>query len=287
MQGHKVLFLGRDNFVVYELRGSRPFTAVRNYYDPNYVKPNLRLKDVFQKFDFDSVTPATLAPLPVRDHDPRRLRQRPAGRPSAAAQDLGLRALEAGRTGGRAAHARRGRPTRCAARLLGARAGRPSGRRGTATVFAAPPVIGGALVAELHGRERLGLLAGAEPARRAMGDLDSVRRDPPAARHRPGARRDAARQPRLPGLRPVLRRGRARRRPRRPGPVHGQRRAPATGGPPAGHEVGGPPRRDRGQPGRARAGRSPARRERRVPLSRACGRYVDWYRRPAAALNRI
>ena len=38
-QGQKVLFLGRDNFVVYELRGSRPFTAVRNYYDPNYVKP--------------------------------------------------------------------------------------------------------------------------------------------------------------------------------------------------------------------------------------------------------
>ncbi len=37
---------------------------MRNYYDPNYVKPNLRLKDVFQKFDFDSVTPATLARFP-------------------------------------------------------------------------------------------------------------------------------------------------------------------------------------------------------------------------------
>ena len=51
-----MLFLGRDNFVAYELRGARPFTAVRNYYDPNYVKPDLRLKDVFRKFDFDSVT---------------------------------------------------------------------------------------------------------------------------------------------------------------------------------------------------------------------------------------
>jgi hypothetical protein len=60
VQGQKVLFLGRDNFVAYELRGSRPFTAVRNYYDPNYVKPDLRLKDVFRKFDFDSVTPAAL-----------------------------------------------------------------------------------------------------------------------------------------------------------------------------------------------------------------------------------
>jgi hypothetical protein len=64
VQGQKVLFLGRDNFVAYELRGSRPFTAVRNYYDPNYVKPDLRLKDVFRKFDFDSVTPATLDRFP-------------------------------------------------------------------------------------------------------------------------------------------------------------------------------------------------------------------------------
>ena len=48
VQGQKVLFLGRDNFVAYELRGSRPFTAVRNYYDPNYVKPDLRLRDVFR-----------------------------------------------------------------------------------------------------------------------------------------------------------------------------------------------------------------------------------------------
>ena len=64
VQGQKVLFLGRDNFVAYELRGSRPFTAVRNYYDPNYVKPNLRQRDVFRKFDFDSVTPATLNRFP-------------------------------------------------------------------------------------------------------------------------------------------------------------------------------------------------------------------------------
>ncbi len=60
VRGRDVLFLGRDNFVAYELRGSRPFTAVRNFYDPNYVRPNLRLDDVFSKFDFDSVTPATL-----------------------------------------------------------------------------------------------------------------------------------------------------------------------------------------------------------------------------------
>ncbi len=64
VQGRDVLFLGRDNFVAYELRGARAFTAVRNYYDPNYVKPDLRLRDVFQKFDFDSVGPRTLARFP-------------------------------------------------------------------------------------------------------------------------------------------------------------------------------------------------------------------------------
>jgi hypothetical protein len=64
VQGRKVLFLGRDNFVLYELRGSRPYTAVRNYYDPNYVKPNLRLHNVFRKFDFDSVVPPKLDRFP-------------------------------------------------------------------------------------------------------------------------------------------------------------------------------------------------------------------------------
>src|SRR5262249_50019343 len=64
VQGRNVLFLGRDNFVAYELRGARAFTAVRNFYDRNYVKPNLRLKDVFRKFDFDSVTPRTLVRFP-------------------------------------------------------------------------------------------------------------------------------------------------------------------------------------------------------------------------------
>ncbi len=64
VEGRRLLFLGRDNFVSYELRGARPFTAVRNYYDPNYVKPNLRLADVFRKFDFDSVREQDLRSFP-------------------------------------------------------------------------------------------------------------------------------------------------------------------------------------------------------------------------------
>jgi hypothetical protein len=62
--GEKLLFLGRDNFVVYELRGSKPFVAVRNFYDPYYAEPNTELADVFAKFDFDSVDAETLAEFP-------------------------------------------------------------------------------------------------------------------------------------------------------------------------------------------------------------------------------
>ena len=64
VQGQKVLFLGRDNFVLYELRGSKPFTHVQNFYDPYFVKPNFDLKDVGSKFDFDSVKATKLARFP-------------------------------------------------------------------------------------------------------------------------------------------------------------------------------------------------------------------------------
>jgi hypothetical protein len=64
VEGEKLLFLGRDNFILWELRGSRPFVAVRNYYNPLYVKPNTALADVFSKFDFDSVTGEDLARFP-------------------------------------------------------------------------------------------------------------------------------------------------------------------------------------------------------------------------------
>ncbi len=58
---HRVLFLGRDDFIQYELSPARPYVAVRNYYDNYYVRPNLNLADVFQKFDFDSLRPRDLA----------------------------------------------------------------------------------------------------------------------------------------------------------------------------------------------------------------------------------
>lgn len=64
VEGEKLLFLGRDNFIAYELRGSRPFTAVRNFYNPHYVEPNQELAGIFSKFDFDSVTGEDLARFP-------------------------------------------------------------------------------------------------------------------------------------------------------------------------------------------------------------------------------
>jgi hypothetical protein len=62
--GEKLLFLGRDNFIQYSLRGSKPFTHVRNFYDPYFVEPNFDLEQVGSKFDFDSVTAETLARFP-------------------------------------------------------------------------------------------------------------------------------------------------------------------------------------------------------------------------------
>ena len=64
VEGERVLFLGRDNFVLYHLRGSRPFTHVRNFYDPYFVEPNFALREVGSKFDFDAVEARKLDRFP-------------------------------------------------------------------------------------------------------------------------------------------------------------------------------------------------------------------------------
>jgi hypothetical protein len=143
VQGSDVLFLGRDNFISYELRGSRPFTAVRNYYDPNYVRPNLRLDDVFGKFDFDSVPPSTLDRFPfvITTRAAYASGPPPSFEPLRLTSDFALWRRE-GPVGQRHTLAEGDRPGKelnCSS---------PEGRRlsrggGTATVFAATPVIGG------------------------------------------------------------------------------------------------------------------------------------------------
>jgi hypothetical protein len=64
VEGEKLLFLGRDNFILHELRGSKPFTHVRNFYDPYFVEPNFELERAGSKFDFDAVAASTLARFP-------------------------------------------------------------------------------------------------------------------------------------------------------------------------------------------------------------------------------
>ena len=141
VQGQKVLFLGRDNFIAYELRGARPFTAVRNYYDPNYVKPDLRLKDVFRKFDFDSVKVATLdrftyvittrgayASGPPPTYEP--VRKTPDFALWKRTGPVGTRrVLDEGDNPGVELDCKHGK--------------RAASKRGDARVFARPPVIGG------------------------------------------------------------------------------------------------------------------------------------------------
>jgi hypothetical protein len=64
VEGEKLLFLGRDNFILHELRGSKPFTHVRNFYDPYFVEPDFELEEVGSKFDFDAVEAPKLARFP-------------------------------------------------------------------------------------------------------------------------------------------------------------------------------------------------------------------------------
>ena len=172
VEGEKVLFLGRDNFVLYELRGSKPYTHVRNFYDPFFVEPNFELAEVGSKFDFDSVTAETLARFPYVITT--RARYASGLRPGYArcrAHRL-LRALGEGASAARAPARRDRRPTRPARRLpreppdagLVVR-GRAGGRRGVRVVAA-------------DDRERRGGDARARPADRDLGPLAAATTPP-------------------------------------------------------------------------------------------------------------
>jgi hypothetical protein len=142
VQGRKVLFLGRDNFVLYELRGSRPYTAVRNYYDPNYVQPNLRLQDVFGKFDFDSMTPSKLDRFPfvITTRAAYASGPPPTFRPLRKTRDFVLW-KRAGPVGSRRTLGEGDHP----GAVLGCRGGGRAKRApGSAIVFTRQPVVGGA-----------------------------------------------------------------------------------------------------------------------------------------------
>lgn len=55
VDGQNVLFLGRDNFVSWELIGSEVYAPITNHYDVEEVHPLYRATDLNAKFDWDNV----------------------------------------------------------------------------------------------------------------------------------------------------------------------------------------------------------------------------------------
>ena len=277
VEGHKVLFLGRDNFIAYELRGSRPFTAVRNFYDPNYVNPDLRLHDVFQKFDFDSVRTASLGRFPfvITTRGAYASGPPPGFEPERETADFALWKRTA-RLGPRRALAEGASPgalLRCASQG----AVQASGR---ATVFASPPVAGGSWSPS-------STVKSGSPVSQSL--------TLPAGRWEISLQYDATRdvQVSAPGFAATLPANLDYRgsvpyypvgelRTKRRGAV---RFAVGVARPPlAGRLLGTSSEAHLGAIAASPAGAGgplPGEAERRLPLQGACGRYVDWYR-PAA-----
>jgi len=283
VQGRKLLFLGRDNFISYELRGARPFTAVRNYYDPNYVKPNLRLADVFRKFDFDSVTPAVLGDFPfvITTRAAYASGPPPGFDPVRKTADFVLW-RRTGAVGSRRTLAEGDRP----GALLDCARSKDEGiaaAGGIATVFATPPVVGGTWSPGATVED-------GSPVSQAL--------TLPSGRWEISIQYDATRPVKVssPALEATLPanldyRGSVPFYPvgeltvRRRGPV---RFTVAVGRPPlAGRLLGTESEAHLGaiaaSPAAASARPLPGAGERRVPVRDACGRYLDWYRPPAGA----
>src|SRR3954449_1594945 len=57
VDGHNVLFLGRDNFVSWELIGSEVYAPITNHYDVEETHSLYRATDLNAKFDWDNVPP--------------------------------------------------------------------------------------------------------------------------------------------------------------------------------------------------------------------------------------
>lgn len=58
--GGRVLFLGRDDFIAWELRGARVATPLQNYYNVGRVPARFDLGPGAEKLDFDAVAPGVL-----------------------------------------------------------------------------------------------------------------------------------------------------------------------------------------------------------------------------------
>jgi hypothetical protein len=75
VDGDDVLFLGRDNFISWELIGSEIYAPITNHYDTEEVPSLYRATPVNAKFDWDNVPIEVLDGLPIEDlpgYEPRR-----------------------------------------------------------------------------------------------------------------------------------------------------------------------------------------------------------------------
>jgi hypothetical protein len=70
--GQDVLFLGRDNFISWELLGSEVYTPILNHYDTEEIATNYRATPINAKFDWDNVpldVPDDIDSKTLRDFD--------------------------------------------------------------------------------------------------------------------------------------------------------------------------------------------------------------------------
>ena len=279
--GDDVLFLGRDNFVSWELLGSEVYTPIRNPYDTEPVWSLYRATPINAKFDWDNVPPKLSSDRKALDDFDWVIttsadfnsQAPPEFKPVLETQDFVLwRARWRGRP--RQAHVARADLPRLDRRTAPTSEKRGLARLdGSAVVFAGPPVIGkawepGPDITDAAGAVEELLLA---PRRWAISIQYASTQDPRIS---------------APGQEWTMRANLLFRGPSPYYPV-GTLEVPGNEDAAAGLtrfevRVDRPPLAGRlvGTESRAYLGRivaTPVTPRERVPLSAACGRYLDWY----------
>ncbi len=262
IQGENVLFLGRDNFISWELLGAEDvFSPLLNHYDTEETPTLYRATPINAKFDWDNVPPETLADFDfvITTSSAFNSEAPPEFRPAVRSGDFILWERTAPGTGDRRTLLEPlfpGASVDCSDPAKGPLAG----VAGQATVLPAAPAVGQIWsprpnITDATGATQELLLA---PGRWEISmQFASTRRS--ADRRAVGRpRRRAAREPALPRPVPLLHRRRdrgPRRRRRRQGPGHlrGHRGGAAADRPPARHRDPRLPRPDRRDTGWASA----------------------------------
>jgi hypothetical protein len=149
VDGQDVLFLGRDNFVSWELIGSEVYAPITNHYDVEEVPALYRATDLNAKFDWDNVPPAVMNRFDwvITTSAAMQSEAPPAFSPRLRTHDFILwhREHPVGQRRTLLEPINPGAPVDCAnggQTAYAAAAARISKLNGTATVFTAQPVVG-------------------------------------------------------------------------------------------------------------------------------------------------